>query len=891
MGRLRTAMIGLGAVGIIAATTATLPAIAASSGAAAKPDRVTISSKGLKPGSIKHVWLIILENKSYDATFTGLNQNSYLWKTLPSQGVLLKNYYGTGHSSMDNYLSLVSGQAPEEDTQTDCSVEDTNFSSNSRIVTKGKSLSKDVNYGQAASAANVRQPSKANAPAGQNGCTYPRDVPTLFNQLDAAKKTWKGYAQDLRAQPNRESAACGGPGTAKNNPDTDPTFMTGTKQHPLPKGVVSFTGAQPNDQYVAKHFPFSWFHSLTGDVTKSGKRTAGLTKPAQGGSDCNSAHIATLDNPKTGLFHDLKKAKTTPAFSWITPDNCSDAHDAVCKGNNLSGSFTKAGKAIYQKPTPKPESTKPKNFTGGLYSADLFLKYYIPMIEKSPAFKQGGLIDITFDEGNPPFTYSGNSFNNANAYGPTSDDQPNAANGIKTDEAGENLHGHNVHSEPTGPNSTLGTNAQGDQLYPGPGNNSFIDRPPACTHTTPALVPADCVPGIARGGSGSPPGARTDLVSGGSSSSEIADQRIVADDTGRQVTDTVDATGPGATDPLPANTFVGAVTDTGPDFPTTNTGQAVTGAFQLVDQSGTPVTPTGAVTSISLSAEGDPGDLAAGETADPQWDATHATPGGGDTGSVLISPFIKPGSSSTKFYNHYSWLRTMEDLFAVSKGHDHKKLPAGTVSGGLDGKGHLGYAAQPGLAGFGADVFNNPKGTKATRFRSDAMSPLLPVSTALGLVGLRARADLPSYLPISSLRTDSVLTASATRPALTSQGDAVRAELPHGSALIRVSGPEVPGEGLPYQATATTATWTVTMSHASATVPISARDFSTIDSFGAIYRPALVAGRHRLPATIHPGQTVHFELRAVMRVGEGMMRWAPADNDLLASWDFVVEND
>ena len=50
-------------------------------------------------GTIKHVWLIILENKSYDETFTGLNNNSYLWQTLPSEGVLLKNYYGTGHTS------------------------------------------------------------------------------------------------------------------------------------------------------------------------------------------------------------------------------------------------------------------------------------------------------------------------------------------------------------------------------------------------------------------------------------------------------------------------------------------------------------------------------------------------------------------------------------------------------------------------------------------------------------------------------------------------------------------------------------------------------------------------------------------------------------------------
>ena len=58
------------------------------------------------------MWLIILENKSYDETFTGLNQNSYLWQTLPQQGALLTNYYGTGHFSMDNYISLVSGQSP-----------------------------------------------------------------------------------------------------------------------------------------------------------------------------------------------------------------------------------------------------------------------------------------------------------------------------------------------------------------------------------------------------------------------------------------------------------------------------------------------------------------------------------------------------------------------------------------------------------------------------------------------------------------------------------------------------------------------------------------------------------------------------------------------------------
>ena len=60
-----------------------MPAVA--SAAHGSPKNLTISSTGLKSGQVKHVWLIILENKSYDATFTGLNQNSYLWKTLPSR--------------------------------------------------------------------------------------------------------------------------------------------------------------------------------------------------------------------------------------------------------------------------------------------------------------------------------------------------------------------------------------------------------------------------------------------------------------------------------------------------------------------------------------------------------------------------------------------------------------------------------------------------------------------------------------------------------------------------------------------------------------------------------------------------------------------------------------
>lgn len=700
-GRRRTAAF-VAAAGVFAAAVAGVATTTASAADASTAQRgTTITSTGLRPGQVKHVWLIILENKSYDATFTGLNQNSYLWKTLPAQGVLLKNYYGTGHYSMDNYISMVSGQGPQADTQSDCNVVDTRFGSDHSIIGSGE------DRGQVKSLANAAQPSGANAPDGSNGCTYPHSTPTLFNQLDAAHETWKGYAQDLGNQPGREDGLCGAPGTADNNPENNPTYLTPSADHPAPTGVTSFTGAQANDQYVAKHFPFPWFEGLTGAAGAKGRAATSLTTPTQGGTDCDAAHIANLDSSSNGLFRDLQHEKTTPAFSWITPNNCSDAHDAVCKGNNLSGSFTSSGQPVYQSGTPAPESTTPKNHTGGLYASDLFLKYYIPMIERSAAFKDGSLIDVAFDEANPPFTYSGNSFDNANHYGPTLSDKPDASSGIAADRAGENIDGKNVATEPTGPNSTLGTDSKGNQLYPGPGYNAFIDRPSACTQTSPTLVPADCVPGIVRGGSGNTPGARTDAVAANTASSYVVDQSIVADDTGRGVVDTTDKTGPGGTSPIPADTFVGAVSDTGPQYPTSASGSVVSGSFQLLDAAGNPVTPTGAVTSLTLSAEGAPGFLSTGQTADPLYDATDATPGGGDTGSVLISPLIKPGTVSTTYYNHYSWLRTMEDVFGVSTGDDHQRLPGGTVSGGVDRLGHLGYAGQAGLEPFGPDVFNN----------------------------------------------------------------------------------------------------------------------------------------------------------------------------------------
>jgi hypothetical protein len=401
---------------------------------------------------IGHVWTIILENKSYEATFTGLNQNDYLWKTLPNFGELLAQYYGTGHYSLDNYISLVSGQAPAPDNQADCPT----FS--------------DVVPGTPAADGQVHATS---------GCVYPSYVRTLFNQLDDQDIPWKVYAQDMGRTAGREDAyRCGIPG--------DPSGA----------GVPDIAGASQADQYVPKHNPAAWFHSL-------------IDNP----EDC--ANVVPLDGltasgdhpARTGLAEDLQSEQTTPAFSWITPNNCSDAHDATCKGDNLSG--------------------EPNNHQGGLYAADLFLQRVIPQIMTSSAFQHDGMIQILFDEAFPPYKMYGNSLRDWTG---------------------------NPKSELNAPTDTA---------------QSVV----ACCN----------------------------------------------------------------------------------ELPGPNTSQ--------------------------------PGYQAFGQ---------DTTPGGGITGAVFISRFIKPGSVTDQPYNHYSWLRSMEDLFHLD--------------GGLDDLGHLGYAAMPGLRPFGGDVYNNPSG-------------------------------------------------------------------------------------------------------------------------------------------------------------------------------------
>ena len=74
--------------------------------------------------------------------------------------------------------------------------------------------------------------------------------------------------------------------------------------------------------------------------------------------------------------------------------------------------------------------------------------------------------------------------------------------------------------------------------------------------------------------------------------------------------------------------------------------------------------------------------------------------GGGAVGALLLSPFVKAGATSQEPYNHFSLLRTIEDLFAVE---------------------HLGYAALPAVKPLEPALFSAAKKaeTEQARGRSD----------------------------------------------------------------------------------------------------------------------------------------------------------------------------
>lgn len=117
--------------------------------------------------------------------------------------------------------------------------------------------------------------------------------------------------------------------------------------HPEPGAKDDHAGARSGDQYATRHNPFVYFTAITSSP------------------DCERNVVDF-----SALAGDLRSVATTPNLAYISPNLCHDGHDNPC----VDGS------------------------PGGLAASDSWLREQVPAILDSPAFKQDGVLVITFDE-------------------------------------------------------------------------------------------------------------------------------------------------------------------------------------------------------------------------------------------------------------------------------------------------------------------------------------------------------------------------------------------------------------------------------------------------------------------------------------------------------------
>ena len=171
-------------------------------------------SSGLQLPALRHVFVIALSGQAgFDAAFGEDTQAPYLAHTLARMGELLPNWYAIGHGDLTDYIALISGQAPNPQTEAGCPV----FS--------------ELSPGGVG----------ADGQAVGQGCVYPADVQTVADQLAVNGFTWKAYIGDMGNGPGGQAVTC---------------------RHPESGAADDTQTSRAGDGYALRHNPFAYFHSI-----------------------------------------------------------------------------------------------------------------------------------------------------------------------------------------------------------------------------------------------------------------------------------------------------------------------------------------------------------------------------------------------------------------------------------------------------------------------------------------------------------------------------------------------------------------------------------------------------------------------------------------------------
>lgn len=141
--------------------------------------------------------------------------SSYLGTELRARGTLLSNYKSIAAAGLPNSLALISGQAPNTATATNCpkfiDLKPTKVDSKTGLVTGV-------------------------------GCRYPPTTKTLADQLTGAGLVWKGYFEAIGADPASGVTSC---------------------RYPEVGADDKFAAPRPGDGYMTWRNPFVYFRSIT----------------------------------------------------------------------------------------------------------------------------------------------------------------------------------------------------------------------------------------------------------------------------------------------------------------------------------------------------------------------------------------------------------------------------------------------------------------------------------------------------------------------------------------------------------------------------------------------------------------------------------------------------
>jgi hypothetical protein len=181
----------------------------------------------------------------------------------------------------------------------------------------------------ALAAVSGQAPTKATTAGCQEyeACLYEAATLTLADQLGIAQFSWRAYMEGMVDPASGEPDNC---------------------VYPQPGDPAEVAPGA----YSARLNPFVYFHSLL-----------------------DLGECAGNDAPLTGLETDLKKVKTTPNYSYISPTPCNAGLAGQC-----------------------PEGAT----ATGPAAADAFLSQWVPKILASPAYEKDGLLIVTFNSVTPP---------------------------------------------------------------------------------------------------------------------------------------------------------------------------------------------------------------------------------------------------------------------------------------------------------------------------------------------------------------------------------------------------------------------------------------------------------------------------------------------------------